>query len=785
MQSSPRLQMTAWIGKNALWLILLLALLIRGIYLYQHWRFHPAFYWPVVDARYHDQWAQEILHQNFLGNGPFFRAPFYPYLLAAIYAIFGHDLLIPRLFQHLIGLGAIGLLFQIGVRLFDRRTALLASLLMATNWMILYFEGELLLDSLFLFLMLLLFWQLLRMPAEAAPGYWFVTGLIGGLAAITRPSVLTLLPIILGWIYYHFRKTLRLRTLGLATGACLLGLVLMIAPVTLRNWLIGQDFVIIATQGGVNFYIGNNPQADGFSANFPGLGVHWDYTDVHFQAERAQLRPLRPAAVSNYYWQQGLAFLKNDPAAFLKLQVCKVGLFLNSFEISNNQDLYFVSRFTPIVKYLPVNFGLIGPLAVLAWLLILLRQIPKTNALRLVLWGTGLYASSVMLFFVTARFRLPVLPIFILLASRAVIWGWEKFQARQLNWLSRGVIGLTLLAILVNRDWTGMQQQRHFGEAYFQWGNIALRQQNYADALVHYQSALVENARQPLVHLNRGLIFFRQGEYAQARTAFKQELHVNPHEARSYNNLSVLDRLQGALEPALENARTAVALKSNYEAGYANLARALQSLGRNGEALSILKLTTGKFPNFQYLKLLLAELYQTQGNDSAAYACYQQLTYSASQVSLAGGINLTPLFELELDTTPAFQEIQALAFYNSGVINLAQGDFKTARQNFLQSVQCARSMAAAWENLGLIHDQQQDYESARKYLTQAITYEPHQPIYHFNLALTLAKTGELPAALASLDMALKLKPDFQLAQQKREILLQLLARVNQSTPTGR
>jgi len=44
------------------------------------------------------------------------------------------------------------------------------------------------------------------------------------------------------------------------------GLVLPIIPVTLHNALVGHDFVPIASQGGVNFYIGNNPVADGYTA---------------------------------------------------------------------------------------------------------------------------------------------------------------------------------------------------------------------------------------------------------------------------------------------------------------------------------------------------------------------------------------------------------------------------------------------------------------------------------------------------------------------------------------
>ena len=40
----------------------------------------------------------------------------------------------------------------------------------------------------------------------------------------------------------------------------------MIFSVTLRNYMVGRDRVLIAYQGGINFYLGNNPESDGHSA---------------------------------------------------------------------------------------------------------------------------------------------------------------------------------------------------------------------------------------------------------------------------------------------------------------------------------------------------------------------------------------------------------------------------------------------------------------------------------------------------------------------------------------
>ncbi|NIN01520.1 MAG: hypothetical protein GTO24_26530, partial [candidate division Zixibacteria bacterium] len=46
----------------------------------------------------------------------------------------------------------------------------------------------------------------------------------------------------------------------------------MIAPVTLRNYFVGKDLVLIAWQGGLNFYLGNNPDATGYTPVSPLTG---------------------------------------------------------------------------------------------------------------------------------------------------------------------------------------------------------------------------------------------------------------------------------------------------------------------------------------------------------------------------------------------------------------------------------------------------------------------------------------------------------------------------------
>ena len=63
--------------------IFLLALAVRLVYLWQM-RSSAWFDALMMDAEYHDQWAQAIISGKDFTGGAFFRAPLYPYFLALV-----------------------------------------------------------------------------------------------------------------------------------------------------------------------------------------------------------------------------------------------------------------------------------------------------------------------------------------------------------------------------------------------------------------------------------------------------------------------------------------------------------------------------------------------------------------------------------------------------------------------------------------------------------------------------------------------------------------------------
>jgi tetratricopeptide (TPR) repeat protein len=205
---------------------------------------------------------------------------------------------------------------------------------------------------------------------------------------------------------------------------------LPILPITARNYLVADDLVLVSSQAGVNFYIGNNPKSDGMTAIVPGTPGTWrgGYDAAIERAEQARGRALKASEASAYYFGEAWNFARAQPGRYAALNARKLALFWSHWEIPNNKILYFwTDRFTPVVRFLPLGFGVIGPLgllgAALCW-----RRRRETFPL----WGFLLvYMASVVVFFCNARYRVPVLPILILLGSHAIVWVADALRARR------------------------------------------------------------------------------------------------------------------------------------------------------------------------------------------------------------------------------------------------------------------------------------------------------------------------------------------------------------------
>ena len=559
--------------RQTTWLLIFItAYLVRLLYIVEI-SDRPYFTEPAVDAEYHDNWAQDIAEGKLGMDEPFFRAPLYPYLLGGIYAVFGHDYFAVRIIQALIGSFTCVLVYLLGKKLFSYRIGAIAGFAAALTGIFIYFEAELLIPVILLPLDLGFILLLLKAEGEDKSLYWWLAGLLFGLSAVARPNIIIVVPLVV----YVVLRDKRFRRAAGRLALVVLGFIIPLAPVAYHNLRAGE-FALIATQGGVNFYIGNNRESNGATAEFPGLGNIWRYVDAAVKAEEEAGKELTSTQVSDFYYCKGLNFIIQEPNRWLRLMLNKGLLYLSGIEISNNKNIYFAAQDSLVLTALlgTVGYRVFAPLGFLG-LIVLYR---RSWGNKFLFWFVLLYSLSVLAFFITSRYRLPIIPFLIIFSAAMVEWFYQKIRQGNFNQLIIPAIALLGLAVIVNSNWLKVQKispvYSHFslGNAYAKKGKTALAEEEYL-------KALAADPNYPQVHLNIGVIYYDRGDYARAEQEFFKEIEINHgfESAYAFNNLGNIRVRQGKYEEALHFYRTALRIYPDYPDGKINLARTYSDLG--------------------------------------------------------------------------------------------------------------------------------------------------------------------------------------------------------------
>ena len=505
------------------------AFALRLAFFYLNLRNNPAFHFPIMDSLYHHNWANDIAGGKLWGAEIFFRGPLYPYFLAFLYKIGGSSIAFAVLCQHIIGSLSCGLVYVLSREYFAERVALLAGLLAALYWTFVFFEGELLIVTVAIFLYLTCLLLLSISIRRPDVRFLIAGGIALGLSAIARPNVLAFVPAI-PVVYYLTRGTngraAKPTVSGWKTRSAifLASSLIVIMPVMTRNYVVGGAFVPIASSGGVNFYIGNNPTSDGRTAIVPGTAAPWwgGNNEAIAIAERRLGRKLNPAEVSNYYFRLGLDFVASQPDRAASLMLKKLQMFWSMEERSNDKFIYFFWHLAGMNKLPLPGFWLIAPLAIFGGI-VPWRRRKKLSVLYLFVLT---YMLGVIAFFVNARFRLPVVPILIIFAAFAV---WYLITVGRKNWKQLLKLSpiLVVAILIVNYEYFTFRKsrQQHVTISHYTVANAYLQMDRIDEAIFHYRLARENYAKDPTpsyeliwrdVNLKLGTLYWQRDECGKA-----------------------------------------------------------------------------------------------------------------------------------------------------------------------------------------------------------------------------------------------------------------------------
>ena len=399
-----------------------------------------------LDTAYYVALSTRIAAEGMLASdAAFFVSPLYVYFLAAVFAA-GGSLLAAQLIQMALGAAAVGMLFATSRHWFGDRAALVAAGLAILTGAFAFNEVLILQSALDPFLVSSALYALTRTMAGGGTGAVAAAGVSLGLLALNRPNAVVFAAAAAGVVFVNEWRDGRVRR-----GAVLVtALMAVLAANAARNYAVSGDLVVIASHGGLNLYIGNHDRADGTYTPVPGItpsiaGQAEDSTRV---AESSTGRPLSPSEVSSYFARRAFDWIESHPADALRLWIRKIGILLNHVDVPLNYSYAFYARepfsflrVLPIGPWLLLPFGLVG----LVWPAL------RTNRRGYWVWAmfVPVYGAAVVLFFVTDRYRMPLLVPMCAAAGAALVRCVQLARARQFRVLWRPAAAVMLSSLAV------------------------------------------------------------------------------------------------------------------------------------------------------------------------------------------------------------------------------------------------------------------------------------------------------------------------------------------------
>ena len=394
-----------------------------------------------------------------------------------------------------------------------------AAVLMPTAW--------------FIFVFWFILWRIIK--SQTSPDWWeaLLLGLLAGVTATAIATILFLIPLLFCAIGLKPSVPARSHFRIVGCALVLLGVAIGTSPCWLHNYFIARDRVLLSAHSGINFWIGNNPDANGYPRFPPGLragqaAMLQDSIDV---AESAAGHPLKRGEVSQFWSAKAHDYIANYPLAWLRLLGLKLHNFWSAFQYD---DLSIITNLREQGVTLPgIYFGLFAALALPAMIL-------TWNAAPLGRWITGaifLQMLALLPVFTTERYRLPIVPGLAVFAAFGLVTLFSNFATGNLRPVLSYAMLLMVSTLFVS--WPQREPSLWALDAYnsgwqaLESGNLSLAERKLELARAY----VPDNAE---TNFALGNLKFAQNDAATASSFYLTTLRLDPRHRGAINNLGVI-----------------------------------------------------------------------------------------------------------------------------------------------------------------------------------------------------------------------------------------------------
>jgi len=507
--------------------------------------------------------ANKVAAGEELGNRLIDLSPAYLYIVTAYVKGFGENWQLLKYLHSLVGCVVCMLIYAVGRRAFDNRTGFIAALLYALYGNVLILESTLE-PVVFVLLFNSLTVYFLLKAEDFLPQSrqrllnTCIAALFTGVSIITKASFLLFLPLATLWILFGSRQLAPLKKRLSAVLMFNIVALLVVLPITVRNYVKLNDLVLVTADAGKVFYHGNAAGATALQwTSLEGAGFvaetteDPDNTHVLFRETASYLsgKQLNPSEASSFWVRRTFSDILDNPLNYLKLEISKALFFFHDYEMHFIPSVY--TEYKRSLHYPLVRYGLISALAVVGMTLALGRARPLT----LIYGILFLYLFSGLLFIVQSRYRTPAVPYLCLFAAHGAWMIVGMFRSRRLTQAIAGIatvvvlLGIFQFAFKKDLDFLDRWQiatKTHYARRAWPLFNEG----KYRDA-VDELNIVLDNFPDFSPALNlRGQSFARLKDHGSAAEDFRKVISLSPTVSEGYKNMGIVLFLEGEYETA-------------------------------------------------------------------------------------------------------------------------------------------------------------------------------------------------------------------------------------------
>jgi Tfp pilus assembly protein PilF len=547
--------------------LLVMALAIRLLYLMQ-FSSSPIFNIPTgPDVEEYDLWARQIIAGDYLWNYVHIHSPLYPFLLALEYKIFAFNHFLVRYFQLIIGIAS-AVPLVLSLRLIQGRWTV-HNFILAILWItyppLIYYEAEYISEALLIPLLCLSVYLTYYAEEKGKSLLFIAAGITGGLAILAHPmsGLFVIAETIYLFIRYFRRKSFRIPFIYFLAAAA------VIAPVTFYNYTVLDRMAPIQANSGLNFYLGNNADADGTCYLRPGP----EWNKVHALAEKTASAAY--LSKDHYFLSESWNFIKNHPLKWLNVLTQKALYTWNYRELTAGADPAPIRYYTDFQGLFKWAFGAVAILAI-SGLLLNWNNKSFLYSYRHFLILIFSFWIVQIIFVTSGRYRLGTLPGILVLAAFTIDYLISNFRTGVYAIMPYAGIAAAIVILPVPHVSESREKAEAFtilGEAYMKTGNLAdaefcllkasssmdkwsrsynllgmlsEKKKHMLDAENYYLRALKCDDNDACGLMNLGVLFSSRNEYDKALASFRKAFEIDDKLADlHYNYALFLSKYRG------------------------------------------------------------------------------------------------------------------------------------------------------------------------------------------------------------------------------------------------